>query len=138
VGSEQPGYDTSLLVTSIYNHKSGGLLMWICECGEPVEENTFKDYIDTSINPSTATIGHNNCGIIYNFIDGEMPKKYYTKKELKTLALKFIKKRTDDTHLIEKYLLFVDRLKSAGNLADAEILIKAFDELRALGQNAGK
>jgi hypothetical protein len=100
--------------------------MWICD------ENIFKYYIDTSINPSTPTIGHTKCGLIYNFIDGKPPKKYSTKKELKALALKFIKKRTNDQHFIEKYLLFVDRLKSKGNLTDAEILIKAFEELRAI------
>uniref|UniRef100_Q469W5 Uncharacterized protein n=1 Tax=Methanosarcina barkeri (strain Fusaro / DSM 804) TaxID=269797 RepID=Q469W5_METBF len=31
---------------------------------------TFKDYIKTSRNPSTRMIGHKNCGLIFNFVDG--------------------------------------------------------------------
>jgi hypothetical protein len=36
----------------------------ICECGEIIEGDTFKDYIITSANPSTPTIGHKKCGHI--------------------------------------------------------------------------
>ena len=43
--------------------------MILCECGELIKKNTFKEYIQTSVNPSTATIGHNTCGMIFNFID---------------------------------------------------------------------
>jgi hypothetical protein len=32
--------------------------MIIGECGEIIEGDTFKDYIKTSANPSTPTIGH--------------------------------------------------------------------------------
>ena len=48
--------------------------MILCECGEFIEGETFKDYIQTSANPSTSTIGHKKCGLIFDFFDGKMPK----------------------------------------------------------------
>lgn len=30
----------------------------LCECGEFIKGNVFRDYIRTSANPSTSTIGH--------------------------------------------------------------------------------
>ena len=44
----------------------GGILIIICECGEIVDDDAFKDYIKTSANPSTSTIGHKKCGHIFN------------------------------------------------------------------------
>ncbi len=102
----------------------------ICECGEIIEGDTFRDYIKTSKNPSTPTIGHKNCGHIFNFIDGKMPFKYYSsRKELKSLAIKFAEKRNLDYATIERFLLEVDRLKSRGNLTDSDILITAFQKV---------
>ena len=94
-----------------------------------MEENTFKDYTKTSANPSTRTIGHQKCGIIFNFIDGKSPKKYSSRKELKILAAKFADKNELLKENIEKFLLEVDRLKSRGQLSDAEILIGAYKKI---------
>lgn len=105
--------------------KGGGNII-LCECGELVEENTFKAYIKTTANPSTKTIGHKKCGIIFNFIDDKNPKKYSSRKELKILAAKFADKNELLKENVEKFLLEVDRLKSHGKLSDAEILIGAY------------
>lgn len=99
--------------------------MILCECGEFIEECTFKDYIETSAGPSTPTIGHKNCGLIFNFIDGKLPKRYSSKVELKVIALKFAQKSEMDEDLIGSFLLEVDRLKSSGDLSDSDILTKA-------------
>jgi len=101
--------------------------MIICECGEIIEGNTFKDYIKTSANPSTPTIGHKKCGHIFNFIDQKQSKKYSSRIELKSLALKYANKNKFDDEKIERFLVQVDKLKSNGNLSDSEILIKAFN-----------
>jgi len=94
-----------------------------------VEENTFKDYTRTSINPSTKTIGHRKCGIVFNFIDGKSPKKYSSRKELKILAAKFAEKNELLMENVERFLLEVDRLKSRGQLSDVEILIGAYRKI---------
>jgi hypothetical protein len=57
--------------------------MILCECGEFIEGETFKDYIQTSANPSTSTIGHKKCGLIFNFFDNKMPKRYSSRKPLR-------------------------------------------------------
>ncbi len=103
----------------------------ICKCGEIVGGNTFKDYIKTTANPSTKTIGHRNCGIIFNFIDEKSPKKYSSRTELKILAGKFAEKNLPPEHTA-KFLLGVDRLKSRGRLQDSEILIRAYREVLEL------
>jgi hypothetical protein len=103
--------------------------MIICECGEVIHGDIFKDYIKTSACPSTPTIGHEKCGHVFNFIDRSMLKKYSSKKELKSLAIKFAEKNKFDNRSIERFLLEVDRLKSCGNLSDNDILIKAFHKL---------
>jgi hypothetical protein len=105
--------------------------MILCECGEIVGEDTFKDHIKTSANPSTATIGHQKCGCIFNFIDDEMPKRYSSKTELKSIAMRFAEKHKMNNATIESLLLEVDRLKSAGNLSDKEVLMMAFRRLAA-------
>jgi hypothetical protein len=103
--------------------------MIICECGEIIDgNNTFEDYIKTSANPSTPTIGHEKCGCIFNFIDEKMPKKHSKKIELKSLAMKFAEKNMNH-NAIDRFLLEVDRLKSSGSLSDVDILIKAFHKL---------
>ena len=89
------------------------------------DNGTFKDYIETSENPSTPTIGHQKCGHIFNFVDGKMPKRYSSKIELKGIAMRFAEKNRLSNETIERLLLEVDRMKSSGNLTDREILTKA-------------
>lgn len=104
--------------------------MILCECGEIIDGRTFKDYIKTSANPSTPTIGHKDCGLIFDFIDGEIPKRYSSKAELKSIAMKFAEKKRLDPILLGKFLLEVDRLKSSGSLSDMEILIEAAKSIK--------
>jgi hypothetical protein len=100
--------------------------MILCECGEIIDGCTFRDYIETSANPSTSTIGHQKCGCIFNFIDGVMPKRYSSKIELKSIAMKFAERNKMSNEVIESLLIEVDRLKSTGKLSDGEILVTAF------------
>jgi hypothetical protein len=100
--------------------------MILCECGEFIEGCTFGCYIKTSSNPSTSTIGHKGCGLIFDFIDGELPKRFSSKIELKCLAMRFGEIHKLDYREIERLLIEVDRLKSTGKLSDMEILLKAF------------
>lgn len=100
--------------------------MILCECGEIIDGCTFRDYIETSANPSTPTIGHQKCGCIFNFIDDEMPKRYSSKIELKSIAMKFAKRNKMSNEATESLLIEVDRLKSLGKLSDGEILVTAF------------
>jgi hypothetical protein len=100
--------------------------MMLCECGEFVGESTFKDYIPTSANPSTPTIGHSGCGLIFNFIDGKLPKRYSSRVELKGIAIKFAELNKMDEAVVCRFLLEVDRLKSRGTLCDIDILKEAY------------
>jgi hypothetical protein len=100
--------------------------MILCECGKFIEGNIFKDYIKTSANPSTSTIGHRDCGLIFDFVDGKMPKRYSSKKELKSIAMEFAAKKKMDYETLERFLVEVDRLKSSGDLSDGDVLIAAF------------
>ncbi|MCZ7406258.1 MAG: hypothetical protein O8C67_15205 [Candidatus Methanoperedens sp.] len=104
--------------------------MIICECGEIIENSTFRDYIKTSASPSTPTIGHRKCGHIFNFIDGKRPKKYSSRTELKNLAMRFAGKNNLESEAVGRFLLEVDRLKSNGSLSDCDILIKAFNNIK--------
>ena len=104
--------------------------MILCECGEIIKDGIFKDYIKTSANPSTCTIGHQKCGLIFNFFDGKKPKKYSSRKELKSLAVWFAKKNNMEQNNIGKFLVEVDRLKSSGKLSDHEILLAAYEKAR--------
>ena len=103
--------------------------MILCECGEFIKRDIFKDYIKTSINPSTATIGHTKCGCIFDFLDGNRPKKYSSRKELIILAMRYATKHDLDNKSIEKFLIEVNQLKSSGQLTDHEIIIKALSNL---------
>ncbi len=98
----------------------------LCECGAFVENDVFKDYIKTSAGPSTPTIGHSSCGLIFNFMDDGMPKRYSSRKELKAIAAKFASKKSLNAGMLGDFLLEVDRLKSDGNLSDMEILTRAY------------
>ncbi len=103
--------------------------MIICECGEILSKRcTFRDYIKTSVNPSTQTIGHNKCGHIFNFVDDKTSKKHSSKKDLKRLAIRFAEKNNLNDENIERFLIEVDRLKSE-NLSDQDVLIRAFSKL---------
>jgi hypothetical protein len=62
----------------------------------------------------------------FNFIDDKMPKKYSTKKELKSIALNFAERNRLDRESIGGFMLEIDRLKSSGNLSDGQILVLAF------------
>jgi hypothetical protein len=103
--------------------------MILCECGDIVDVDTFKDYIKTSISPSTPTIGHTKCGLIFDFIDGMVPKRYSSRVKLKNMAMKFAEKKNLDDEAIEILLLEVDRLKSEGRHSDGWILITAFKKV---------
>ncbi len=103
--------------------------MIICECGEIIRYCSFKDYIRTSANPSTPTIGHKKCGHVFNFIDDKISKKYSSKKDLKSFAMRFAEKNNLDSRNKERFLVEVDRLKSSGNLPDYDILVRAFHKL---------
>lgn len=102
--------------------------MIICECGEIIKGCTFKDYIKTSANPSTSTIGHKECGFVFNFIDCKLPKKYSSRKELKSLAMRFAEKNNMDGGTMDRFMLEVDRLKSSGKLSDRDILLASFEK----------
>lgn len=104
--------------------------MIICECGEMIEGDVFKDYIKTSRGPSTPTVGHQKCGLIFDFVDGKVSKQYSSKKELKHLAMKFAEKKKMDCELLSRFMLNVDRLKSSGKLDDLEILMTAYMEIK--------
>lgn len=102
--------------------------MILCECGEFIDGAIFKDYIKTSLNPSTRTIGHRNCGLIFNFVDEKRPKRYSSRKELKIMAAKFAQKNLP-VEYTAKFLLEVEIFKSQGRLQDVEILMNAYHEV---------
>lgn len=106
--------------------------MLLCECGEFIDGDTFKVYIETSINPSTPTIGHRKCGLILDFVDGNLPKQYSSKIELKSIAARFAEKKKMDTGMREIFLLEVHRIKSEGRFTDAYVLCKAFEKTIAV------
>lgn len=97
----------------------------LCECGEFVQGHTFKEYIPTSISPSTRTFGHSACGLIFDLIDGTLPKRFSSRVQLKGIAMRFAEmNKMEDGH-VGRFLLEVDRLKSRGNFSDIYILIAA-------------
>jgi hypothetical protein len=101
----------------------------LCDCGEIIDGDTFRDYIKTSANPSTSTIGHQKCGRIFNFVDDQMPKRFSSKTELKSIVMKYASKNNISIDVIERLLIEVDRLKSFGNLSDGEILVTAIKKV---------
>jgi hypothetical protein len=101
--------------------------MILCECGVFIEGNTFRDYIKNSANPSTPTIGHCKCGLIFDFIDGKKQKKYSSRKELKSLAMRFAERHMLENNEIGRFLVNVDRFKSLGKFTDSEIITIAFE-----------
>jgi hypothetical protein len=107
----------------------GDDVIFVCECGKLVSDDTFKVYISTSVNPSTRTIGHSNRGLIFNFVDGKWPKKYSSKKELKIIAITFAENNKLYSEKIGRFLLEVDRLKSCGKFSDDQILVYAYQKV---------
>jgi hypothetical protein len=97
----------------------------LCECGEFVQGHTFKDYIPTTIGPSTSSFGHSGCGLIFNLVDGELPKSFSTRIQLKGIAMRFAEMNKMEDESVGLFLLEVDRLKSQGNICDIDILISA-------------
>jgi hypothetical protein len=107
----------------------GDDFIFVCECGKLVKDDKFKAYISTSRNPSTRTIGHNNCGLIFNFVDGDWPKKFSSRKELKIIAIEFAENNKLYSEQIGRFLLEVDRLKSHGKYSDDQILVYAYQNV---------
>ncbi|MGZ7132703.1 MAG: hypothetical protein ACXVH6_04940 [Halobacteriota archaeon] len=104
--------------------------MLLCECGKFVDKDIFKAYIKTSKNPSTVTIGHEECGFMFDFIDGGMPKRYSSKRELKTIAMHFAGAQALSAEDTERFLLELERLKSEGRYTDGEILARAYRKVK--------
>ena len=104
--------------------------MILCECGKIIDGCTFKCYIETSFNPSTPTVGHRDCGLIFNFIDEKPHRRYSSKIELKRIAMRLAEINELDYQKTERLLIEVDRLKSQGKLSDMKILVQAFCILR--------
>lgn len=67
--------------------------------------------------------------MIFNFIDGNLPKRYSSKKELKAIAIHLAEIEKLEYKDTEELLIEVDRLKSRGNLTDGEIITKAFKKI---------
>jgi len=109
----------------------------LCECGEFIQCHTFKDYIPTSIGPSTSTFGHSDCGLIFNLIDGELPKSFSTRVQLKGIAMRFAEMNKMEDEFVCLFLLEVDRLKSRGNISDIDILISAHKTVQGRISPAG-
>ena len=101
----------------------------LCECGEFIKGHTFKEYIPTSINPSTPTFGHSGCGLIFDLVDGKLPKRFSSRVQLKGIAMRFAEMNKMEETLLGSFLLEVDRLKSAGNISDIDILIEAHNTI---------
>jgi hypothetical protein len=62
-------------------------------------------------------------------VDGKCPKKYSSKKELKTLAATFAESIKLSPEKSAKFLLEVDRFKSCGRLSDDKILVYAYQNV---------
>lgn len=58
-----------------------------------------------------------------------MPKRYSSRKELKSLAMRFAEKNNLDQNDLGKFLFEVDRLKSLGKLSDYNILLTTYRKL---------
>ncbi|AKB54683.1 hypothetical protein MSBR2_0720 [Methanosarcina barkeri 227] len=62
-------------------------------------------------------------------MDGNWPKKYSSKKELKILAANFAKSNNLHPEKVEKFFHEGDRLKSHGKFSDAQILLYAYHSI---------
>jgi hypothetical protein len=102
----------------------------LCECGEFIQGHTFKDYIPTPMGPSTPTFGHSGCGLIFNLINGQLPKSYSSRVQLKSIAIRFAEMNRIEEEFVSLFLLEVDRMKSLGNICDMDILISAYKKIQ--------
>jgi hypothetical protein len=109
----------------------------LCECGEFVQGHTFKDHIPTTIDPSTSNFGHSGCGLIFNLVDGNLPKSFSTRIQLKGIAMRFAEMNEMEDESVGLFLLEVDRLKSQGNICDIDILISAHKTIQGKTSSAG-
>jgi len=91
-----------------------------------MHNHIFKDYVPTSIGPSTTTFGHTDCGLIFNLIDGKLPKSFSSRVQLKSIAIRFAQMNKLADEFLCLFLLEVDRLKSRGNICDIDILMAAY------------
>ena len=84
--------------------------MLICElCGEIVENDRFRDYIPTVANPSTPTIGHEECGYLFDFLAWNKKRKiYYTLLEIKIVARKYLERKGQSQDTILKALTLIE------------------------------
>jgi hypothetical protein len=110
----------------------------LCECGEFIQGHTFKDYIPTTISPSTSTFGHSGCGLIFNLVNGELPKSFSTRVQLKSIAIRFAEMKKMEDEFVCLFLLEVDRLKSRGNICDIDIIIAAHKTVQGRISQAGE
>ncbi|MGB9939399.1 hypothetical protein [Methanosarcina sp.] len=62
-------------------------------------------------------------------MDGNWPKKYSSRKELKILAAAFAENNELYSEKAEKFLVEVDRLKSHGKFSDDQILLYAYQRV---------
>ena len=69
--------------------------------------------------------------MLFNFIDEGMPKRYSSKRELKSIAMKFAAKCQMSDEVVGIFLLKVDIEKSNGKFSDAEVLLRAFKAMSA-------
>jgi len=83
----------------------------LCERGEFVQSQTFKDFILTSFGPSIPTFGHSGCDLIFDLVDGELPKRFSTRIQLKNIAMRFAEMMTMEDEFVCLFLLEVDLLK---------------------------
>lgn len=84
--------------------------MILYECSDFIEGNTYRDYIKNSANPFTPTIGHCKYGLIFDFIDGKKQKKYSSRKELNSPAMRFAEKHKLENKEITRFLVDIDHL----------------------------
>jgi hypothetical protein len=62
-------------------------------------------------------------------VDGNWPKKYSSRKELKILAITFAENNKLHSEQIGNFLLEVDRLKTHGKFSDDQILVYAYQNV---------
>jgi len=83
---------------------------------------------------TSSTFGHSGCGLIFNLVNGELPKSFSTRIQLKGIAMRFAEMNKMEEEVVGLFLLEVDRLKSRGTICDIDILIAAHKTI--LGRNS--
>ncbi len=77
------------------------------------------------------TIEHYKCGLIFSYVDGTLPKRYSSRTELKGIVMSFAMKKMEAITIVS-FLLGFDRLKSSGNMCNADMLFKAYEAIKEL------